>query len=418
MIAQEYLQTKSLLMTDQQKQSVASAIVNLTKNLLGAGMLSLPMAFSLTGDYRIGLFLLTLVSIMSGSTFIMLGHACRLTGERTFRGLVQSLFGGRLVWLVDLTIAFNSFFACLALLAVIGDFLSRSLTSYAGHAVSRVPCVALIGFLVILPLCLLPRLESLKSFSAVGLIASSYAIGYVIVDSIKCQPLASPAEGTLALHASTLKSWALFSTCFLGHYNAPKFFSELAHPNQFTRFCAISYTLVALVYVLFAIAGYHRFGDSVHGDVLESYTKVDGWLNAAWLSMGFGITFTYPLVFSALKEIFNERFRSSLSSNPNGSMIAPLIIVPLTILIAAYSKDVSTFNAIKGASSATILGFILPPAIYIKAVSSHPSLLSTRRRASFFWCRIVMYTGGILGLFSVGYLCLNAISNKPLFGYS
>lgn len=61
---------------------------------------------------------------------------------------------------------------------------------------------------------------------------------------------------------SMLSIVALYSSGFACHYNSPKFYKELqgASPSKFLWVSIVSFCIVTVLFVVFAGAGYMRFG--------------------------------------------------------------------------------------------------------------------------------------------------------------
>lgn len=380
------------------ESSLSVSILNLVKNMLGAGMLSIPLAMLLCGDIRLGVLLLCLAGLCSGLSFMMVGSCCRITGERSYRGVCSALLGDQFIWLVDCVVLANSAIACTAIMVLIGDFSHRAISGLTGLDVSRSLCLLLAGSGIVTPLCMLSSFSALKYSSVLGLVATGYAFAYVAVDGLSHQ--GRPIDGQVTV--SVLKAWALFCTSFLCHYNAPVFFYQLESPSpkRFRIMTATAFSTVCIVYIIFGLAGYRIFGHDLKGNVLESYTQSTVPLLFAWAAMAFSLIFTYPLVFASLKESMNELVPGGQTS------LSVILAVVLTMVAALIEDDVSLFNAIKGATSACILAFVIPALLVIKATQSTQRLLSSTRfsRVSVFGARMLLVIGGSLGLASVVYL--------------
>merc|ERR1712113_1104879 len=90
--------------------SVTTAAVNLTKNLVGAGIFSLPAALH-RGSVVPGVSAMMLVGFLCGSTFVLIAFLCSKLGSKTYRDVFSVAFGSRSAVLVDLCIFTNGFFA-------------------------------------------------------------------------------------------------------------------------------------------------------------------------------------------------------------------------------------------------------------------------------------------------------------------
>jgi len=93
--------------------AIAATCVNLTKNLVGSGIFSLPSALQ-RGSVIPGVGIMCFVGAVQGGSFILIAALCQKLGTRTYRGAWSAAFGQRSGCIVDLCIAINSFFACVA----------------------------------------------------------------------------------------------------------------------------------------------------------------------------------------------------------------------------------------------------------------------------------------------------------------
>ena len=89
---------------------MAAQIVN---NVAGAGILTLSAGMS-GGVGAVPATVLSLaMGALSGYSFYILGDACELTGETTFKGLWSCTLGAASSWVVDASIALMCFSAAM-----------------------------------------------------------------------------------------------------------------------------------------------------------------------------------------------------------------------------------------------------------------------------------------------------------------
>eukprot|EP00966_Prymnesium_polylepis_P028765 666626-Prymnesium_polylepis.1 len=113
--------------------AVGETVLQIVNNVAGAGILTLSAGMA-GGVGSIPAMLLCLgMGAISGYTFYILGEACELTGETTFKGLWSRALGASTTWVVDLSIALMCLSAATIYSGILGDVITQML------ALMRVP---------------------------------------------------------------------------------------------------------------------------------------------------------------------------------------------------------------------------------------------------------------------------------------
>lgn len=360
--------------------SLGTSMLNLSKNIIGAGMLSLPFAMKGAGvvPFLIGI---TFMGILNAYTFFLLGWCCRATGARSFGELWSKTFGQQSAWLADLSVMLNNGLACLAYCVLTGDFLSKALAGLLPglpflHA--RGADLGLVAVMLLIPLSLLKDMAPLRFSSLAGLAATLYGFSLVVGGCANMGgifDLAGPVQKNIfPLRVDFFASLALFSSAFMAHYNSPKFYADL-QDNSLPRFGKLvlgAFGLALVVFTAFGFSGFALFGFDVEGNVLKNYgggTQV----MLAWLGMAFSVVFTYPLVFSTFREsstsFFNRLGFLSDPASPNFRLAFTVVAVALTAAGGSVLSNIALVNGIKGAVLSSCLAFIYPAAIHLKLSS-------------------------------------------------
>ncbi|CAE7269599.1 glcK [Symbiodinium sp. CCMP2592] len=361
-------------------------MLNLAKNIIGAGMLSLPVALRGAGlaPYVVGI---TLAGALNAYTFFLLGWCCEVTGASTFGELWAKCFGQQNAWIADVS---GSVRYCV----LMGDFFSKALAGLLPDCPllhGRGVDLCIIGLCLLVPLSLMKDLAPLRYASIAGLAATAYVFLMLLKDSVSSARWG--ADGPLASNVSPMRldffeALALFGSAFMAHYNAPKFYSQLQEKSvpKFAVLVCMAYGLALVVFVAFGMCGFALFGYDSEGNILKNY-GFGPEVMLAWLSMGFSVAFTYPLVFSG--------FRDSCASLLSGFGIAEsssfrlsftLVAVAATILGGTIFSNVAQVNGVKGAILSPCLAFIYPAAIHLRSTAKDkdaPASLVAMRRGSY-----------------------------------
>lgn len=278
----------------------------------------------------------------------------------------------------DLAVLTNNTLGCLAYCVVAGDFLSKGMAGLLPSVEVlhfRGADLLLVGFFLLLPLSLLKDLSKLSFSSILGLVATLWGFTLVTGDCLSNVDLTDP-EGAvqrnlMPLRVDLFQSLALLSSAFMAHYNSPKFFASLENSTlpRWGTLVASSFGLALVAFSTFALCGFALFGFGVEGNILTNYgggTQV----MLAWLGMAFSMIFTYPLLFSALRDAasallvrtgvirgeMDESFRIAFTA----------IMVAVTVLGGTFFTNVAVVNGVKGAILSACLAFIFPALIQLR----------------------------------------------------
>ena len=177
--------------------SVGNEILNLLKNIVGSGGLSLPAGIAAFGNIPSAilpsLVVIFVMAIINAYSFSMLGRVCSVTKSMTYQQAWDRSVGRRHgtkynLW-IGIVVTFKAVLGCWSFSIVIAStcqpllqhFLSLMLLD--GHSgddetadhvlyITKGETLSLITALVLLPLCLTFRLSSLAGFSFVGTIGT------------------------------------------------------------------------------------------------------------------------------------------------------------------------------------------------------------------------------------------------------
>lgn len=375
-------------------------VTTLLKNMVGAGIFSLPIGLQHASP-TVGLGLLAMIAVLSASSFFMIGYCIAVWKLRTLSQLWGRLVG-RCAWVIDLMIFVNGWFCLVSYMVLIGDFTTRSFSAFLGpthpFARSRALCLWSLTLTVLLPLSLAGDLRSLAVTSGLGLAVLAYVIAFVVQDSWF-------AGGLVGLvgewRLGSFETIALFAQAFGAHYNAPKMFSELARPtlSRWALLSTISHTVAFFVYATFAWSGFRRFGSSVQGNVMRNYEPGVA-VNIAWFGMAFSTSVSYPLVFNSMREAAVNLYRQILEAAGPGWSNAPclrsiqrsrcadrddaqrrtsgavafaqgigtVILVLLNAVVSSFCEDVGIVNALTGCLTGCLICFVLPSYLFVRTL--------------------------------------------------
>merc|ERR1711871_966644 len=149
------------------------------------------------------------------------------------------------------------------------------------------------------------------------------------------------------MNANVFVLLSMLASAFLAHYNAPKFYAELAPAeagkSKLPKFNAVvggAFGLAAALMGSIMAGGFLTFGGASQGLILNSYATSDPLAFVARLGIGMSIIFSYPLNFLGLREglfaMFNQK---EAAKKPAVHIAVTLLLMGLMNGAALFMKD-------------------------------------------------------------------------------
>ncbi|CAE7203680.1 Slc38a7 [Symbiodinium natans] len=319
--------------------STAASTANLAKNIVGAGVLSLPSgaakvldaaSSSGVGTHDTNVSVLLLLYVIFGALnaygFYLIGEVCERTGSRTYQEAWTKALGRQFAWMPSAASVICSFTGMVACVSVIGDTASQLLMSMGQDMVPKEMLLGGISSCVLLPLCLLPSLSPLAFASVLGLLGvsilalmmllrwfdGSYELGGSFYSDAKTtldlltktQAPSQPNDNLLFQQICIFA--AILSNAFSAHFNAPTIFNELEpQPDargrtsrlpQLATVTTTAFALSGLIFWVITMAGFETFGAHAGASILNSYSAADPLVAVARVGLGLCVLFEFPLL--------------------------------------------------------------------------------------------------------------------------
>jgi sodium-coupled neutral amino acid transporter 11 len=373
------------------KASITTSVFNLANNVAGAGILTLPAGkASGTGWIPSIIICLTMASC-SAHTFILIGKACEMTGEKTFKGLWAQAFGPKTAWVVDSMVFTQCIFVSIIYTGLLGDIFSALLdsSSLPSAIKSRSSIILIVATCVLFPLNNIRDLSSLGFTSILGLFAVLYTVFFMVFRSLDGTYSLNPvgkfvAEGIItppSFEKSTLWNFDLNSLvlmsnlglAFIGHYNGPSYYQSLkkATSARFTKVSLSAYAILGSIYVVTIVAGYATFGDVSRGNILLNYSASDVMSTLGRVAIGLSLIFGFPLISNGAREGLKNAsaaLGNSYISDPKNHVKLVTALLVITTTLAISIKDIQLVAGLSGAVMGSSLVYICPTLIYSKIV--------------------------------------------------
>lgn len=400
--------------------TIPSEVANLSKNLIGGGVLSLSGGIAMYANdpkaWRSSIIWVTLLATVFGYFCLLIGKACEISLSSTYRECWERTVGqrgGLLVAIVNTLDPLLGIFANASILAQSLQLLLEGVNVYF----SVVECLLLVTFICLLPMCLLKNLNALAPFSAFGMAAVLGALGCMIVRYLdgSYQPGGEfyndipremqPSFGSISRPWSidALPFVCMVYTSFDMHYNSPRFYAELKDASipRFGQVIIYSFGITALIYFSIAIVGFLTFGEAADSYILNNYSARDSLATVSRLAIGFCSLVSYPLNFIGVRDNCLDilGLHDDIDTDAKLNTFTLLLLAILT-LTSCFVTDLGLINSVGGGTTVTLVCFIFPALMFREALRKHGSGTRNEKREVYL-VMTLMVVGVILGLVGV-----------------
>jgi hypothetical protein len=368
--------------------SIKDSSVNLLKNCVGAGVFSLSSRVNSVSIHPSTMIpascLILLMAVWATYNFYTIGETCELTNSFSYPEAWGNTVSQRSQWIVTAAIVVAPIVSCLANTIVLTDILGiimRNVGVPLAIYGNRNLVIAILASCILFPLCSLENLSALKSVSAFGLLGQMTAmatLGVRLYDKsyFKGGLYFNQEAATLASIAPTIvdpSKWfvlaSLLSYCFVSHYNAPRYYSELREQTsrRFLSMASISYSLASIVYIITMGLGLKLFGSQAQSFVLNNFSPIDPLATIARVAFGFSVLASTPLIFLAMRNWFMAFFKKR-APNIAGRRQITMLLLSFISFLAVFFKDIALVGSLAGSILGSSVMFIFPPIMYMSAI--------------------------------------------------
>ena len=369
---------------------------NLVKNIVGAGVLSLPAGVAAFSSSKVAVApacaLVMSLGLLSCYCFTLIGRLSAITGASTYRGAIEGTMGPRSGKMLGAACTMKTGVACLMYSIIIGD-ITETLSVTAGLS-AAVPALAarwkllpVVTASVLTPLCLMRSFAVLSYtsllgilgtvytaiFMAVRLVDKSYAPGGKFFEVLKTSKAALPAFGSTTTPAAAFVLVSMLSTAFIAHYNAPKYYSELKDTSV-KRFNVLSLLAFSVAIAFFGgmmSFGFLTFGSACNGFVLNNYAASDSLATIARGAILASIIFGYPLTFVGFRDGLLELLGNSAPSWRTKDLSGIVVLAAMTVA-ATFLRDLGKVSSVAGALLGSSIIYIFPALAFIASAKGDP----------------------------------------------
>lgn len=386
---------------------VVKAIFNLIKNIVGAGVLSLPSGISAIGGQRSlvlpAVVLASFMGCLSAYTFFSIGRTCGIQGVSTYNNAWAKSVNQKSACVVSTVAIIYPLACCLSYAIIVGDFFSSlaqggvlgSWLAKSPIATNRKTWVLAWTLAVFYPLCSFRKLAALAYTSLLGGLAAIYTIVFMMIrmsdgsylwggqfhDAVPVPPVMLPGSILKGLRVffSRIGVFNLLAMCggaFCPHSNAPSYYDEVGRdPAKFKLLVLVGFAIGVAMNVIFMVGGFLTFGSACNGVILNSYAATDPLAAVGRVMYGITIVFTYPVIFSGLKPVVTTMLLGlkKLKLKDGKLMNQALTVLPIILItiVSLLFDNAGVVTAIRGCICGSTLVYMFPTLMYL--LSSYPA---------------------------------------------
>ncbi|XP_020575325.1 probable sodium-coupled neutral amino acid transporter 6 [Phalaenopsis equestris] len=375
--------------------SFSSAVFNISTSIIGAGIMSIPATLRVLG---IGpaFFLLAVVPFLCDASveFLMRYTAAGDSpADASYSGVMAESFGrmGSLGLLI--CVALTNMGALIMYLIIIGDVLSGNRSEGTVHLgvlqewfgeewwTGRAAAIAVTVFVVMLPLVLLRRVDSLRFTSAVSILLAVvfvfislgmaiYALFHGTIQTPKLLP-----DFTHHSFLELFTAVPVIVVAFTFHFNVHPIRAEMRRVSDMTPAVRASLLLCSVIYATVGLAGYLLFGEETMSDVLSNFDRslTSPLLDVVVrLSYALHLVLVFPLIFYSLRlnidELLFPKARLLLVADTSRFLCLTALLLVFIYLAAMVIPNIWVVFQFAGSTTAVCLSLIFPGAIVLRDV--------------------------------------------------
>jgi len=371
--------------------TIPAEIFNLVKGIVGVGVLSLPAGIAAFANAQSAVVptiaLVSVIGMLSGYGFFLIGRVCALTKTKTFREAWAASVSPSTSWIPAVSVTCKTMCAVVAYSMVLTDTFGSLFAGFGITGFSSTSILLGLTSVVLLPLCLLKNLSSLAPFSLVGVMGmlytavamairffgTAYKKGGKFYNEIPAN--LQPSFGTVGakgiLNPSTAILIGMLSTAYMAHFNAPKFYTELKN-NTIPRYCkvvSVSFAISIAIFASMACLGFCTFGAASSGLILNNYATQDKLMGLSRIAVATSLVFSYPLAFVGVREGVMDMFKlDSFRKSASKTNLLTVALLSLVTVLALIIPDVTFILSFAGATLGNALIYVYPALMFRGAV--------------------------------------------------
>ncbi|KAI9147932.1 Vacuolar amino acid transporter 1 [Paramyrothecium foliicola] len=388
-LVKEVKQGNKVILTVEGQSTLPQSVFNSINAIIGIGLLSLPLAFKMSG-WIFGLGLLTLNAAVTAYTAKLLAKCMDADASLiTYSDVAYVCFGAKARIVVSALFSLELIAACVALVILFADSLALLLPGVATVEHWKCACAVLVLALNAMPL------RWLSYTSIIGIFATFSIVCIVIADGL----IKPDAPGSLREPAQTYLlptnwlalplAYGLLASPWGAHSVFPSIYRDMRHPYKWGRAVKITFSFSYVLDICLAVIGILMFGDDISDAITSNILKTPGYPDTLTVLMCLSVAIIpltkIPLNFrpiittvDILCGLHQDHHHHQHNSNANrrsvlvNNVLRGVVRVGAVLLLLGISIVFPAFDSVcafLGAALCSLISIILPILFYLKLFS-------------------------------------------------
>ncbi|KAH8669826.1 transmembrane amino acid transporter protein-domain-containing protein [Ilyonectria robusta] len=409
-LVKEVKEGDKVVLAVEGQSTLPQSVFNSINAIIGVGLLSLPLAFRMSG-WIPGLFILTLTAAVTSHTGKLLAKC--MDYDRTlitYSDLAYVSFGARARVVVSALFTLELISANVALVILFADSLDLLLPGFATVNIWKCTAAVLVLMLNAMPL------RFLSYTSVIGIFSTFCIVCIVVIDGLM-KPhtpgsLREPAvtyllpENWLALPLA----YGLLASPWGAHSVFPSIYRDMRHPYKWKKAVNVTFSFSYVLDTCLAVIGVLMFGDGIREAITSNILKTSGYPDGLTVLMCVFIAIipltkiplnSRPIIttLDVICGVHQDHHHHHGQPLDGASTMATQItrgfvrvfVVVLLLCISIVIPSFDSVCAFLGAALCTLISIILPISFHLKLFWKD---ISVRERLVS-WVLLVVF--GILG---------------------
>ncbi|CAD2214008.1 amino acid transporter aATP11 [Angomonas deanei] len=345
---------------------------NLASTSLGAGIISLPSSFNLSGIVMATVYLVLIATATTYALYLV-AKVVEITGYRNYSQATRHILGRG----TDIVIAILMLILCFGGSISYIIAMSTLLKPILGHPGSPAYLktksgnqliTSMIWLALMFPLVMPKQINALRYVSGLGVLFIVYFVICIVVHSVQNgfhNPEIRSQLVTMRYGNSALEGLGSLLFSYMSQINGFELAYEM-QPRSVTRYTvssAISMAVVGVLYFLAGFFGYADWGDRVKDSVLVLYDPVnEPYILVGYIGIIIKICAAFSLHFHALRDAGYHLLRLHVDTVPYWQHCL-LMLVPATLALICglFIPTLNTVLGLLGSLCGGTIGMIIPP---------------------------------------------------------
>ncbi|GET91049.1 transmembrane amino acid transporter, putative [Leishmania tarentolae] len=349
---------------------------NLASATLGAGIISIPSAFNLSGVIMSCVYL---ILAAAGTVYSMnlLAKVMVKTGLRTYAQSARVLLGRGADYFLAVLIIIQCFGGSVAYIIATSTLLSPILSAPSAPAFLKTTqgnrlITSVVWFTLMLPLVFPKKVNSLRYVSTFGILFIVYFVACMIGHSATHglhNPSIQSEMRMMRTGNEALEGLGVFLFSLMVQLNAYDIFFEMQHKTvfHFTLYATIATGACVLLYLLSGVFGYADFGSKVRDSVLSLYDPIkEPYMAVGYIGIIIKICVAFALHMIPFRDALYHFFRWTPEELPYWKHCL-VMAIPATaaLLCGLFIPTINTVLGLLGSFCGGIIGMIMPALFYM-----------------------------------------------------